>query len=104
MQRLFDGENVLISHAQNGIEMIKKLDVVEPDLVILDMKIEGKDSIDCLVELKKRNIKVIAHATYETNGEEERCLKAGYSGYISMPIGKRICYVKFEEPLISYAC
>jgi len=88
LKRLFDGENVSVFHVQNGIEMMNKLDVIAPDLVILDMKIEGNASIDCLVELKNRNTKVIAQMAYEIKGEEERCIRAGYNGYISMPIGK----------------
>ncbi|BAX79692.1 PAS domain S-box protein [Labilibaculum antarcticum] len=96
LQKLFDGENVSISHAQNGLELMNMLGVVEPDLVILDMKIRGKASMDCLLELQNRNTKVIAQAAFKIIGEEEKCLKAGYNGYISMPVGKEdlLCEVR----------
>lgn len=99
LQKLFEGENVTITHAQNSISMMSMLDVVDPDLVILDMKINGEASVDCLVELKNRNTKVIAQTAYEIKGEEERCVKAGYNGYFSMPIGKEELLCKVRRAL-----
>jgi len=90
LQKLFDGENVKISHAQNGSMVIDMLDEIEPDLLILDMDIPGKTSMECLVEVKNRNLatKVIAQTAYAVKGEEERCISAGCHGYITMPINK----------------
>ena len=98
LQKLFEGEDVTVSHASNGNIMINMLDEIEPDLLILDMNIYRKSSIDCLSLLKNgnKNTKVIAQTAFEINGEKERCLKAGYHGYISMPVGKEdlLCEVQ----------
>lgn len=104
LQKLFEGENLTISHAQNEIEMMNMLDAIEPDLVILDANIDRKASMDCLVELKNRNTKVIAQTTFEIKGDEERCRKAGYHGYITMPVGKEELLQEVRRVLFSSVC
>ncbi len=91
LKKLFEDENVIISHAQNGIMMMNLMDEVEPDLVILDMKIYEQTSTDCLAELKSRNrhIKVIAQTAFSVKGEKERIINAGCHGFFSMPISKK---------------
>ncbi|WP_461639950.1 PAS domain S-box protein [Labilibaculum euxinus] len=90
LQKLFDGEDVTVSHASNENIMINMLNELMPDLLILDMNIYSKSTKDCLALIKNRNqdTKVIAQAAYTMKGEEERCIEAGCHGYIAMPITK----------------
>lgn len=90
LQKLFDGEDVIISHASNENIMINMLNELTPDLLILDMNIHSKSTIDCLSLIKNRNqdTKVIAQTAYAIKGEEERYIDAGCHGYITMPITK----------------
>lgn len=52
--------------------MMSMLDVVDPDLVRLDMKINRQASVDCLAELKNRNTKATAQTAHEIIGKEQR--------------------------------
>lgn len=90
LRKLFDGEEVSISHAHNGSMMLEMIDKSEPDLLILDMNISGRTYMECLTELQTRNFKtkIIAQSAFEVTGEEEKCLKEGCHGYFTMPIGK----------------
>jgi PAS domain S-box-containing protein len=90
LQKLFEGEDVAITHASNGNIMINMLNEAEPDLLILDMNIHSKSSVDCLSFLKNgnKNTKVIAQSAYSMQGEKERYISAGCHGYIAMPITK----------------
>ncbi|WP_372754314.1 PAS domain S-box protein [Labilibaculum sp.] len=88
LSKLLEDERAMVSHALNGNMMMKMLDDVDPDLVILDSKINGDISSRYLSDLKARNIKVIAHTAFDIKGQEDRYLASGWHGYISMPIGK----------------
>ena len=90
LKKLFEGENVNISHAHHGSMILNMIDQWVPDLLILDVNITGENSMDCLAEMKSRNLKtkVIAQSEFVKKGEKEEFLKAGCHAYISMPIEK----------------
>ncbi|PKQ65862.1 hypothetical protein BZG02_02330 [Labilibaculum filiforme] len=90
LQKLFDGTNFVISHASNENIMINMVDKENPDLLILDVNIQNKSSIDCLAFVKERNrdLKVIAQTAFAVKGQQEQWITAGCDGYISMPITK----------------
>jgi len=70
-----------------AIELSKKNNL---NIILLDIQLPGLDGTEVLEILKKdpatREIPVIALTAHAMRGDEEKFLKAGFSGYISKPI------------------
>jgi CheY-like chemotaxis protein len=81
-----------ISWAKDGDEAISMLtNEKKYDLVLLDIKMPGKNGFDTLDIMKKqglKNIPVIAQTAYALSNEHEKCLQAGFDDYISKPMEK----------------
>ncbi|HOW13935.1 response regulator [Methanosarcina sp.] len=76
--------------AKDGFEALKIAKENKFDLILLDIQLPGFDGLEVLKEIKKlpeiRKTPVIALTAHAMQGDEERFLKAGCSGYISKPI------------------
>jgi two-component system cell cycle response regulator DivK len=76
--------------ATDGFEALKIAKESRFDLILLDIQLPGFDGLEVLKEIKKipdiRSTPVIALTAHAMQGDEDRFLKAGCSGYISKPI------------------
>ena len=101
VKKLFEGENVEITHAENGVEMMNQINTNTPDLLIIDMNIPGSDGLECIEELKKREVgtKVIAQTAYALKGEEDKCRQAGCHGYLTKPFSKAQLFEEIRKTL-----
>ena len=76
--------------ARDGFEALKIVKESRFDLILLDIQLPGFDGLEVLKEIKKvpdiRRTPVIALTAHAMQGDEDRFLKAGCSGYISKPI------------------
>ncbi|MCQ1537071.1 response regulator [Methanosarcina sp. KYL-1] len=81
------------AEAVDGSEALKKVQEDDFGLILMDIQLPGIDGLEVLKELKKdpetREIPVIALTAHAMEGYEERCLQAGFSGYVSKPIDIR---------------
>lgn len=70
-----------------AVELGKK---VNPNIILLDIQLPGMDGTEVLRILKEdsatREIPVVALTAHAMRGDEEKFLRAGFSGYISKPI------------------
>lgn len=80
----FDGSIEVVSEASDGVECLSNLKNITPDIILLDINMPGKNGIEVLTEIKRRNISVkILMLT--VHNEVEYLLKAidiGADGYI----------------------
>ncbi len=87
--------------AKDGFEALKIAKENRFDLILLDIQLPGFDGLEVLKEIKKlpevHKTPVIALTAHAMEGDEERFLKAGCSGYISKPID----IVRFKSMLDS---
>lgn len=76
--------------ARDGFEALKIAKENRFDLILLDIQLPGFDGLEVLKEIKKipeiQKTPVIALTAHAMQGDEDRFLKAGCSGYISKPI------------------
>ena len=80
-----DSSNMeVISEAKNGSEAISKIEDAKPDVVLMDINIEGKLDVHTTEQIKKRwpEIKVVAFSMHDEVQVIKRMLKAGASGYL----------------------
>lgn len=74
----------VIAEAKNGHEAISSIEKQRPDVVLMDINIDGKLDVATTEQIKQRwpQIKVVAFSMHEEAQVIKRMLKAGASGYL----------------------
>jgi CheY-like chemotaxis protein len=85
--------------AESGIELIREQ---RPDLVLMDIQLPGMDGLSATKIIKAdpdlKDIPIVALTSYAMQGDEEKALAAGCTGYITKPIDTR----KFLDTVSQY--
>src|SRR5210317_1705530 len=85
--------------AESGIQLIREQ---RPDLVLMDIQLPGMDGLSATKIIKEdpslKDIPIVALTSYAMQGDEEKALAAGCTGYITKPIDTR----KFLETVSQY--
>lgn len=70
---------------KTGEDAIKRLGSEQPDFVLMDIELPGKNGVECTLILKQMNsvIQVVMVTVYEDSDLVFNSLKAGASGYIT---------------------
>lgn len=81
----------VIDTAKNGLELIEKINMLNPDVVTLDVEMPKMDGLEVLKVFKERNINtpVIMLSSLSKKGAEitMKCLELGAFDFISKPSG-----------------
>ena len=76
--------------AESGIELIREQ---RPDLVLMDIQLPGMDGLSATKIIKEdpalKDIPIVALTSYAMQGDQEKALAAGCTGYITKPIDTR---------------
>ena len=76
--------------AESGIEQIREK---QPDLVLMDIQLPGMDGLSATKVIKEdpdlKDIPIVALTSFAMQGDEEKALAAGCTGYITKPIDTR---------------
>jgi DNA-binding NarL/FixJ family response regulator len=80
----YDDLNILFD-AENGLDLLNKLESREPDVILLDLQMSGMDGITVLPHLKKQypHIKVIILSIYNDLTIVEKLTSLGADSYLS---------------------
>jgi CheY-like chemotaxis protein len=77
-------------NAEDGIKLAKEH---LPDLILMDIQLPGINGLEATSRLKSndhvKHIPIIALTSYAMQGDEEKALQAGCTGYITKPIDTR---------------
>lgn len=103
----YDGTIKVISEAADGVECLKNLETLKPDILLLDINMPNKNGIEVLEEIKKNDID-IKILILTVHNEIEYLIKAvdiGVDGYIlkdseSAELKKAINYIYNGENYI----
>ncbi len=80
----FDGSIKVVAEAADGVECLEKLEIINPDVLLLDINMPKKNGIEVLEEIRKNNIDIKV-LILTVHNEVEYLLKAvdiGVEGYI----------------------
>lgn len=75
-----------------GEGLLEALDTHDPDLVLMDIQLPGRDGFALLAEIRasaQGQRRVVALTAHAMTGDRERALAAGFDGYITKPIDIR---------------
>jgi len=82
-----------IVEAQNAEDGIKLAREHLPNLILMDIQLPGIDGLDATGIIKKdrklAHIPIVALTSYAMQGDEEKAISAGCTGYIAKPIDTR---------------
>ncbi len=107
-------ENFSVLTAQNGEEALAQIRAISPDLIIMDIKMPGRNGIDVLREIKSMDPKslVILMTAYGTTETAIEAMKYGAFDYILKPfpipqmrelVQKAMALRKLMKEEVSYA-
>lgn len=92
-------EVIELPSGEGLLEVIRKS---EPELVLMDIQLPGKDGFALLREIRAsrfRILRVIALTAHAMSGDRERGLEAGFDGYITKPLDIRAFPVQVQRAL-----
>ena len=74
----------VIGSASSGEEALAKLSQVEPDVLLLDLRMHGMSGVDTLTAMKRsaHDTRVIILTSFETDEDIYRAVQAGAHGYL----------------------
>lgn len=74
----------IIGEAQSGEEAIEKLQMITPDIIVMDISMPGKDGIETTKEIRKTNktMKILLLTMYSDEAYLKEGLAAGAQGYM----------------------
>jgi DNA-binding NarL/FixJ family response regulator len=102
----------VVGEAEDGLEAIRRVDQVHPDLVLLDLSMPRMDGLSAIKEIKTRspNTKILALTIHESedfileafkSGADGYCLKDASSSELLMAIKSVLSGKRYLSPGIS---
>jgi len=89
VKRGFEKEEYQFVHASDGIEALRKIRSEKPDLILLDLKMPGKDGMEVLKDLQQdstiKDIPVIVLTVVSETDEKIKALHFGASDFLVKP-------------------
>ena len=84
----------LLPSVSNGVELIKKAELLRPDIMIVDINMPGLNGLEALemLQLKNLNAKVIINTAYNEFAYIRKALQLGAFDFLSKPV--------YEEELV----
>jgi two-component system cell cycle response regulator DivK len=90
VRRLLLSEGYNVVEAESGIECLKILLTLHPDLILMDINLPDMDGYALTNQLKSNsaflNVPIVAITANVMKGDRERTVEAGCEGYIEKPI------------------
>ncbi len=88
-------QNYRVSLCQGGLELFKRLELVQPDIILMDIQMPDIDGFNLIRRIRSNpllrisSVPIIAVTALAMDGDRERCLDAGANAYLSKPIQLR---------------
>ena len=73
-----------VFEAENGEELLKELETTQPDVILMDLRMPGKDGIETTKEVSKRfpDVKVLILTMFEDERFVSHLMENGANGYL----------------------
>ena len=79
-----DDDVVVVGEAGNGDEAVATVARLEPDVVLMDLRMPGSDGVDATKRITTAHpgVRVLVLTTYDSEADVLRAVEAGASGYL----------------------
>ena len=82
-----------VEEADDGMAAVAMAVAAPPDVILLDVHMPGADGYEALRQMRARPelavTPIFAITAYAMEGDEERGLAAGFTGYLTKPLTRR---------------
>jgi two-component system cell cycle response regulator DivK len=103
VRTVLEREGYAVLEAADGIEALRNAREAVPDMIILDLQMPGMDGFTVLEELRKdqrfRATPIMALTASAMQGDRERAIKIGFTGYVTKPIRLQVLRSEVERLL-----
>ncbi|WP_030383227.1 MULTISPECIES: response regulator [unclassified Streptomyces] len=74
----------VLGEASGGLEAVERAVALDPDVVLMDLRMPGGSGVDAIRELGRRGVraKVLVLTTYDTDSDTLPAIEAGATGYL----------------------
>lgn len=74
----------VVGEAQNGLEAVEKAQVLEPDVILMDLRMPELDGVEAMHRIRSQNpeVRFIVLTTYDTDEYIFDAIEAGAKGYL----------------------
>jgi DNA-binding NarL/FixJ family response regulator len=78
------GDFRVLGEASNGVEAVELTARLDPDVVLMDLRMPGGNGVDAIKELARRGARsrVLVLTTYDTDSDTLPAIEAGATGYL----------------------
>jgi DNA-binding NarL/FixJ family response regulator len=79
-----DPEFTVVGEASDGSEAVRLAEALEPDVILMDLRMAGMDGVTAIGELSRRGVpaRVLVLTTYDTDSHVLPAIEAGATGYL----------------------
>lgn len=104
--RMLRGRDYQVHVANNGLEALRQLPLIEPDLILMDVQMPGMDGLEATARIRQmekpagKHIPIIAVTAHALVGDRERFLAAGMDGYVAKPIQMENLFQAIESVIL----
>ncbi|MGB1287776.1 MAG: response regulator [Aggregatilineales bacterium] len=103
VRKILKHQGYEVLEAVDGLSGVQMALDEEPDLILMDVNLPDIDGLEATRKIKANDaiaaIPVIALTANAMYGDEERCLAAGCTDYLSKPVSKSMLLEKVAEYL-----
>src|SRR6185369_15799552 len=92
MLRLLDKVGHAVTIVRNGRAALEALETGDYDMALMDIQMPQMDGFEVAAVLREhergtgKHLPLVALTAHAMRGDRERCLQAGFDGYVSKPI------------------
>lgn len=100
LKKILEGDNYAVEYVQKGYEGLRRIEEVNPDLILLDYILPDTDGMEILIRIKEKRfgIPVIIMTAYGSEDLAVEILKKGADDYLAKPFPiSREILLKIEE-------
>lgn len=74
----------VLGEAADGVEAVALVERLDPDVVLMDLRMPGGNGVDAIAELNRRGsrARVLVLTTYDTDSDTLPAIEAGATGYL----------------------
>jgi DNA-binding NarL/FixJ family response regulator len=74
----------VLGEATDGVEAVERAAALDPDVILMDLRMPGGSGVDAIRELTRRGAraKVLVLTTYDTDSDTLPAIEAGATGYL----------------------
>ncbi|MEU0255339.1 response regulator transcription factor [Streptomyces sp. NPDC006184] len=74
----------VLGEAANGVEAVVRAAALDPDVILMDLRMPGGSGVDAIRELARRGsrARVLVLTTYDTDSDTLPAIEAGATGYL----------------------